>query len=852
MQYAREKAKDCKTCGTIYGKTVPITIDIKRDGKIIPVSGGKLYIVTLKSENAKGMQFHFSKYRLPKVASLFIYNENYNAVLGAFTHINNHPDGKFATQAISGKTITIEYFEANKNEFDGELELFRVMHVFRDGYIHDPTNAKTEGQSQPCETDASCDTYSLANLRNRGVCRISTVRGDGYGSYCSGALLNNGLNGTRKPYVLTAYHCYQPGYTEGTKMDELFSWTFEFSYQKPCNSTSTPTSESYVRCVIAAGSTDYVHFGQSSSYGGDYVLLDLQAVKLESYINVVYLGWDLATSPHPTTVGIHHPNGDYKKISKDFDPPVQVAVDHSGNSITENPTASYNAWKVTWNEGITEGGSSGSPLLDQMKVIGILSGGTSYCLPGQPQINGPDYYMQMAYMWRFNDSDVSNYNLSERLYDGASSLPHYVPPSPTVDDPTGPGCPTYAEGVKKGHPSFSIDFNAEFNDQCLRTWRTLSGAVRARCIKTASNSANNAAEMPISSIWTSEIAHPYNFHPNQDYVVTIKVASDAASQPYLGKLKVVLKYDVLPYAAPSGQCSDYVGGIGIRTDDQIIMELTPAKLYTGANKFATYAVKFRPTREFTWIDLKYTEGTGGQTSWSHIFVDDLNIYETGNFINNQCVDDGNYFWLDPVLFGTQIMTNNSIIAEKTANGIMFGHFPTVESGQTLEMRSKSITLKNGFTAKSGSTFYARTGECINYTSATSPVGPLETPNNSTLVRLASNEEAPDPTVLFDYYNRENIHRPDLMEASLEQTPVLFEGQKIIVSPNPTRGKISGRFVTSLERVPYTLYDSYGREMMKGVSDTSFEFDLGQYAEGIYILKASLQGKNEVVKIMLRK
>ena len=51
-------------------------------------------------------------------------------------------------------------------------------------------------------------------------------------------------------------------------------------------------------------------------------------------------------------------------------------------------------FEVIWGDGVTEGGSSGSPLIDAAtnRVMGVLTGGFSSC--AQPK--APDYYGRLS------------------------------------------------------------------------------------------------------------------------------------------------------------------------------------------------------------------------------------------------------------------------------------------------------------------------------------------------------------------------------------------------------------------------------------------------------------------------
>jgi hypothetical protein len=75
-------------------------------------------------------------------------------------------------------------------------------------------------------------------------------------------------------------------------------------------------------------------------------------------------GWDTAAFSNGNgTTGIHHPDGSFKRISF--------------GSISGSST---NYWNTTWTSGVTEPGSSGSPIFDSAhRIRGQLFGGASSC-----------------------------------------------------------------------------------------------------------------------------------------------------------------------------------------------------------------------------------------------------------------------------------------------------------------------------------------------------------------------------------------------------------------------------------------------------------------------------------------
>jgi len=86
------------------------------------------------------------------------------------------------------------------------------------------------------------------------------------------------------------------------------------------------------------------------------------------------LGWDRSSSAPSSAVCIHHPSGDVKKISFENNPCGSNSSRWIVNQWDAAPSAPNNV-------GITEGGSSGSPLMKQSdgRFRGQLWGGASYC-----------------------------------------------------------------------------------------------------------------------------------------------------------------------------------------------------------------------------------------------------------------------------------------------------------------------------------------------------------------------------------------------------------------------------------------------------------------------------------------
>jgi PKD repeat protein len=150
--------------------------------------------------------------------------------------------------------------------------------------------------------------------------------------------------------------------------------------------------------------------------GSDFLLVKMGSATNEANIitqlkstafNAYWNGWNANTAATTGGVSIHHPAGDIKKISTFI-----------GNTVsTQWGSATGSHWRVTWTSnsngyGVTEGGSSGSPLFNgsQGYVIGTLTGGGSFCTAQ----SSPDQYGKMAFHWT-NNGTATNRQLKPWL-----------------------------------------------------------------------------------------------------------------------------------------------------------------------------------------------------------------------------------------------------------------------------------------------------------------------------------------------------------------------------------------------------------------------------------------------------
>ena len=341
-----------------FGTPFDVNMNLENSGTWEGVEGGRVWRLFIHSANAYSINLLFSRYILPEDAKLFLYDENMETVLGAFTSENNKSHQTFSTSPTKGETTILEYFEPSHVDFSGEIEISRVVHAYRDIFFSSDRGFNDSGS---CNNNVNCPDFIDWADEVRSVAMILTSGGS---RICTGALVNN----TRQdltPYFLTANHC----------LGGESNWIFMFEYESEgCSNQDGPTY------MTVQGSTLLDNASTS-----DFALLELDETPPDSY-NIHYAGWSAEDVGPVNPVAIHHPSGDIKKISFDYD--TGISDGWNGNDGSH--------WRVAdWEDGTTEPGSSGSPLFDNNhRIVGQLHGGEASC-----SYNVNDYYGKVSTSW---------------------------------------------------------------------------------------------------------------------------------------------------------------------------------------------------------------------------------------------------------------------------------------------------------------------------------------------------------------------------------------------------------------------------------------------------------------------
>lgn len=359
-----------------YAQSIKVNLNPENSGYWTEMPNGKrVWRLKIKALDAKAIGVYYNKFVIPEGGELYLYNETKKQQLGAYTSFNNKSHETFANELIKGETVTIEYVESSTSPYKPEINISEIAYAFRDVNF---LKGEEFSSSQSCQNNINCTPIG-DNWQDekRGVVRISIKIGDLY-YWCTGSIINNTKQDCL-PYILTADHC-----GEGATETDLQSWIFYFNYE--ATDCTTPTTEPTSKTMTGA-----THLANASlDAGSDFYLVMLETYPATS-LNVYYNGWNRNTTATPGGVGIHHPSGDIKKISEYTVTPT--------SSTYPGGTASGAHWRMKWSNGVTEEGSSGSPLFDlNGRIIGDLSGGLSQCTT----LTAYDFYGKFSYSWSSN------------------------------------------------------------------------------------------------------------------------------------------------------------------------------------------------------------------------------------------------------------------------------------------------------------------------------------------------------------------------------------------------------------------------------------------------------------------
>jgi V8-like Glu-specific endopeptidase len=320
------------------------------DGKWFPLPGARVWMLDITSPASLTTRLHFVNFALPPGMTLYVSVPGANLEPFELKEKGPFANGDFFSPPVTGDTVHLELLD--ESDPDGPLPAALPFQITGLGHVYEDIRDLFSGTPQACELDATC--YPDWSGSGDSVARI-LFNDSAYYYACSATLVNN-PTGDFSPLLLTASHCIN-----SDALAQTLSAYF-FYKSSSCNGLVNENAAAIVSYATFLAATPIDD--------SDTSLLQLLHPLPTA---AVWAAWTTADPDFSETLtGIHHPVASYRHIS-------------FGNRTTDESAAKYN---VNWNLGITEPGSSGSPLFNaNHQVVGQLHGGYSTC-----GVSGPDDY----------------------------------------------------------------------------------------------------------------------------------------------------------------------------------------------------------------------------------------------------------------------------------------------------------------------------------------------------------------------------------------------------------------------------------------------------------------------------
>ncbi len=368
---------ECETCVKSQklrvGLVKPVGVQFSfnsLDGVERTADGGMVWTGAVESRGATALRLHFTNFNLPDNSAIYIYGLNGEA-FGPYTGLGVADSGEFWSHTLTGPVayVQLRHFgpiskkELRSISFDIEgvgylSEKFLIpfyqgrtpeLEGLSSTMTHCPDNAD-------CVEDASCYSgTALANAK-KAVAAMQWISGAWIYS-CSGGLIADSDPGTQIPYFLTANHCISRA-RDAQNLECYFQYA-----TSSCHATCLPIGN-FPRTL---GATLI-----NSSRDGDHTLLQLSQ---NPPSGSVFMGW--------TTQAVAHANGTQLfRVSHPSGMPQAYSEHQVDDSYVECSGLAIGEFIYSKDVlGATEGGSSGSPVMNMNgQIVGQLYGACGYTL----------------------------------------------------------------------------------------------------------------------------------------------------------------------------------------------------------------------------------------------------------------------------------------------------------------------------------------------------------------------------------------------------------------------------------------------------------------------------------------
>jgi len=359
--------------GTNKAVGIEVTLDSRtRDLQAGSVKGlpdgGFVWTSVFRVPGATALRAHLTGVDLPRGATLYVYNLAGQA-FGPYRSRGPNGNGDVFTNTVFGDRLLLQVKAAPGT---GKVAPFRIeeLGVLGQRFTaprYNPSGAFSAddlsaialasnlcSRNAACVVNAGCTSSSAVSAAKQAVAGM--LFSSGGGQYiCTGGLIADTVTTSVIPYFLTAHHCIGSS-GEASSLETYFDYTTTCSSPN-CTQPYNNTGDTVGATILA------------TSTSSDYSFLRLASAPVTKDGTAAYLGWSSTAIANTNGVQLYrisHPSGSPQAYS-------EQRIDTGKGTCRTLPRGSF--LYSTDNLGATEGGSSGSPVVNGSgQIVGQLYG----------------------------------------------------------------------------------------------------------------------------------------------------------------------------------------------------------------------------------------------------------------------------------------------------------------------------------------------------------------------------------------------------------------------------------------------------------------------------------------------